>query len=35
MQLCLSSYDISSVWSDYSLIYKILFLEEKQTFNRD
>ena len=26
---------IHAVWSDYSLIYKILFLEEKQTFNRD
>ena len=26
---------IHAVWSDYSLIYKISFLEEKQTFNRD
>ena len=23
------------LWSDYLLIYKISFLEEKQTFNRD
>ena len=27
--------EIHAVWSDYSLIYKISFLEEKQTFNRD